>query len=94
MPYLSDLLPREGQLALAVRAHSPLRLAETFAAYAGQFYDRSAFDLLAREVHALYAASSDEAASTFQAKLDARLRQRTYAGVCWDAGALAASSRS
>ena len=36
VPYLSDLLPREGQLALAVRAHSPNRLAETFAAYAGQ----------------------------------------------------------
>lgn len=93
MPSVADLLPRADQLALAVRAHSPNRLAETFAGYAGQFYDRSTFDLLAREVHALYAASSDEAASTFQAKLDARLRQRTYAGVCWATGAPAAASR-
>jgi hypothetical protein len=41
-------LSRDRLLALAVRAHPPLRLAETFASYAGQFYDRTAFDLLAR----------------------------------------------
>ncbi len=87
MPRLTDLLARDCQLALAVRAHSPARLAETFAAYAGQFYDRAAFDHLAREVQTLYAATDDGDALTFQSKLDARLQQRTHAPVQWGTGA-------
>src|SRR5581483_5670197 len=83
MPRLTELLPRDRQLALAVRAHTPGRLAETFASYAGQFYDRRDFDLLAREVRTLYAASGDEPAATFQARLDARLERRAYAPVRW-----------
>ena len=93
MPALQDLLPRDRQLALAVRAHSPARLAETCAGFAGQFYNRADFDLLAREVHALYATSNDGAATTFQTRLDARLEQRTHARVRWDLGAITVERR-
>lgn len=90
---MHDLLPRDRQLALAVRAHSPARLAETFAAHAGQFYNRAAFDVLAREVQALYATASDGDASTFQMRLDARLELRTRPPVRWDTGAAATERR-
>jgi hypothetical protein len=93
VPALQDLLPRDRQLALAVRAHPPARLAETFAAFAGQFYNRADFDLLAREVQALYATSNDGAATTFQTRLDARLEQRTHARVRWEVGAVATERR-
>ena len=55
MPTLRETLPLSEQLACAVIHHTPIQLARTFAAYEGQFYDRLAFDHLARQVHALYA---------------------------------------
>lgn len=85
MPRLSELLPRDRLLALAVRAHSPARLAETFSAYAGQFYDRAAFDHLAREVGSLYAAADRRDAATFRRALDARLERRAHDRVRWSA---------
>ena len=48
MPTLYEALPLERQLQLAVRTNSPARLAQAFAAHAGQFYDRAGFDRLAR----------------------------------------------
>ncbi len=84
MPKLSDtLLPTE-QLALAVHTKSPAGLARTFAAYVGQFYDRSDFDALARRVSALYATESAERAQTFRARLDRRLHDRYHTPVAWE----------
>lgn len=83
MPRLADLLARDRQLALAVRTKSPGRLAETFAAYAGVFYDRAAFDLLAREVQTLYAVADERDGAAFQRTLDARLERRMREPVQW-----------
>ena len=55
MPTLRESLSVPQQLACAVRQHTPIQLAQTFAAYEGQFYDRLPFDERARQVHALYA---------------------------------------
>lgn len=85
MPNLYEALPRERQLALAVRARRPAELARLFAAHAGQFYDRAAFDALAREIHALYALESDDYAQHFRRRLDRQLRDRHHAPVGWDA---------
>jgi len=89
MPTFCDLLPRTSVLALAVRAHPPTRLAETFAAHSGQFYNRAAFDLLAREAEALYAASDADQAAAFRRRLDARLEQREREAVAWSADSMA-----
>jgi len=43
-----ELLPRQQQLALAVRTKGPAALAGTFARWCGQFYDRTPFDAVAR----------------------------------------------
>lgn len=86
MPELYEVLPRERQLALAVRARRPAELARLFAAHAGQFYDRAAFDDLAREVHALYAQESDDNADHFRRRLDRQLRDHHHAPVGWDVG--------
>lgn len=91
MPDLYEALPRERQLALAVRARHPAELARLFAAHAGQFYDRAAFDDLAREVHALYAQESDDYAHRFRSRLDRQLRDRHHAPIGWD---LAADARA
>lgn len=76
---------RRQHLRRAIERHGPARLAQTFAAYAGQFYDREPFDLLAREVHALYAVASVHQAATFRSRLDARLDERARERVAWDA---------
>jgi len=86
MAIILDLLPRQQQLRLAVVSKPPARLAETFAAYAGQFCNRADFDALAREVDALYAATSHAHAVRFRERLDARLDQHCRAPVLWDVG--------
>jgi hypothetical protein len=81
MPTLRETLPIPEQLACAVRFHTPVQLAVTFAAFEGQFYDRQPFDDLARQVHALYAPDD---ADLFRRRLDRRLRDRHSAPVAWD----------
>ncbi len=78
---LYDTLTQTRQLEIAVCAKTPTQLAQTFAAYVGQFYDRDAFDELARQVHELYDA---DRASTFRSQLDRRLCERSRAPVAWD----------
>mgnify|MGYP001183746151 CR=1 FL=1 len=63
MARLSDTLPLASRLRLALQLHSPYRLAQTFAAFSGQFYERGAFDALARQLSALYDLESPERAS-------------------------------
>ena len=48
MNTLHEMLPLQQQLTVAVRAATPDALARAFAAHAAQFYDRGAFDALAR----------------------------------------------
>ena len=84
MPKLWETLPLSEQLALSVRAKSPARLAQTFAAYIGQFYDRSEFDGLARRASDLYATESEASASSFRVRLDRRLYDRYHSPVAWE----------
>ncbi|MBI4496637.1 MAG: hypothetical protein HY689_01900 [Chloroflexi bacterium] len=84
MSRLYETLSPSQQLDLAVRTKSPARLAQTFVAYVGQFYDRTDFDVLARQVSDLYAADSNEQASRFRSALDRRLSDRYHAPVAWD----------
>jgi len=72
------------QLTLAVQTKSPSRLAQSFAAHVGQFYDRSAFDALARRTRDLYAADSPERALAFQSRLNRRLYDRFHDPVAWN----------
>ena len=81
MPTLRETLSVAEQLAFAVRQHTPIQLAHTFAAFEGQFYDRQPFDDLARQVHALYAPTD---ADLFRRRLDRRLRDRHSAPVAWE----------
>jgi hypothetical protein len=83
MPTLYETLSLERQLQLAVRTNSPARLAQAFAAHAGQFYDRAGFDRLAREAGALYQARGPAEGAAFRARLDRRLRDRDRAPVVW-----------
>lgn len=76
---------RRWRLRQAVARQGPARLAQTFAAYCGTFYDRTPFDLLAREVRALYAADDAERAERFRSRLDARLAERFREPVDWEA---------
>jgi hypothetical protein len=69
------------QLRLAAQTRSPFRLAQTFAAFVGQFYDRESFDTLARQVSGMYDADH---ASTFRAQLDRRLHDRYHTPVAWE----------
>jgi hypothetical protein len=85
MPRLYEILPPAQQFALAVRANEPHILAETFAAYVGQFYDRSDFDRLARQVGELYDAEDSGRADRFRSRLDRRLHDRYREPVPWDA---------
>ncbi len=48
MTRIYETLPPVGRLQMTLRVMSPTRLAQTFAAFVGQFYDRSAFDTLGR----------------------------------------------
>ncbi|HVC35159.1 MAG TPA: hypothetical protein VNL16_16725 [Chloroflexota bacterium] len=81
MTKLYETLPLERQLACAVRSKTPTRLAENFAAFVGQFYNRVAFDALARQVNDLYDA---ERATTFRSQLDRRLYDRYHDPVAWE----------
>ena len=81
MPTLRESLCVSEQLACAVRVHTPIQLAHTFAAFEGQFYDRVPFDELARQVHALYAPND---ADLFRSRLDRRLRDQHSAPVVWE----------
>lgn len=83
MSRLYDTLPVETQLALAVRAKTPYRLAQTFAVFAGQFYDREAFDNLTRRTGELYEADNPESAYRFRRTLDRQLRDRYDDPVSW-----------
>ena len=83
MPRLYQTQPCSLQLSLAVRVRYPAGMAQTFAAYVGQFYERAAFDALAREVHDLYAARSANDAALFRTRLDRRLYDRYHAPVAW-----------
>ena len=80
MPTFRQALSLSEQLALAVRCQTPVRLALTFASPEGQFYDRTPFDNLARQVHALYEPTD---ADVFRTRLDRRLRDRHSAPVDW-----------
>ena len=84
MPTLYDVLSTSEQLGLAVRMQRPAQLAQIFASHAGQFYDRAAFDALARQVSALYAVASVEDAGQFRRRLDRRLHDRCHAPVVWE----------
>jgi hypothetical protein len=82
MPSLRESLSLSQQLACAIRQQTPIQLAQTFAAFEGQFYDRTPFDNLARRVHALYGPTD---ADIFRVRLDRRLRDRHVAPIEWDA---------
>ena len=84
MPRIYETLPPVGRLHMALRVMTPTRLAQTFAAFAGQFYDRSDFDILAREIGHLYDIESAEDASLFRSQLDRRLCDRYHMPVAWD----------
>ena len=84
MPKLYEILSPAQQLELAVVGRSPLRLADTFASFVGQFYDRSDFDKLARQISELYDADSAERADRFRARLNRRLHDRYHEPVAWD----------
>ena len=81
MPILHETISPEWRLRLAVRTKRPSQLALTFAAYAGQFYDRASFDDLARRVSDLYADANDTHAREFRDRLNRRaLRSLSVAG--------------
>jgi hypothetical protein len=83
MPSLSETLRPERRLEMAVRTRTPFQLALAFASFAGQFYDRPAFDALARQASDLYADDEGERASEFRARLDRRLCDRHREPVRW-----------
>ncbi len=84
MAPMYETLPPAGRLQMALQVMSPTRLAQTFAAFVGQFYDRSAFDSLARQVSVLYDLESADHARIFRSQLDRRLCDRYHAGVAWE----------
>ena len=84
MPFLHETISPEWRLRLAVRTKSPSQLALTFAAYAGQFYDRACFDDLARRVSDLYADANDTQAREFRDRLNRRLYDRFHEPVVWE----------
>ncbi len=84
MAKLYETLSTDRQLEIAVRAQSPAALAQTFAEHAGQFYDRTSFDAMARQVSVFYARQSGEAATCFRSRLDRRLYDRYHTRVAWD----------
>lgn len=84
MPKLYEILSPTQRLELAVRGKPPHLLAETFATFVGQFYDRSEFDNLARQVRDLYRVNGTGQAGRFQSHLDRRLYDRYRAPVAWE----------
>lgn len=81
--YFSDTCSPSTRLALAVKTQRPSRLARHFAAFAGQFYDRSALDAFARQAHDLYARDDPLRAEAFRRQLDRRLCDRYHKPVVW-----------
>jgi hypothetical protein len=84
MARIYETLPSIGRLQMALQMMTPTRLAQTFAAFVGQFYDRPAFDTLARQVSDLYDLESTGHAEIFRSQLDQRLCDRYHARVAWD----------
>jgi hypothetical protein len=84
MARIYETLPPVGRLQMALQVMSPTRLAQSFAAFVGQFYDRSDFDTLARQVSDIYDLESAEYAQIFRSQLDQRLYDRYHARVAWD----------
>ena len=84
MAQIYETLPHFGQLRMALQVMSPTRMAQTFATFVGQFYDRSAFDMLAREMNDVYALECAEDGQVFRAQLDRRLCDRYHARVAWE----------
>jgi len=84
MTTLREMTLSTTQLALAVQTKSPYYLAQTFAGFVGQFYDRLSFDAMAREVEDLYRIQRPEQAGDFRMQLDHRLHDRYHAPVAWD----------
>lgn len=83
MSKLYETLPIDTQLAIAVRAKTPYRLAQTFAVFAGQFYDLDAFDNLANRVNHLYEVDDPDDAYRFRRVLDRKLSDRYDDPVAW-----------
>lgn len=81
MPKLADSVSLEQRLILSAQLTSPAQMAQMFAAFVGQFYDRCAFDTLARQVCDYY---DQEKARTFRAHLDRRLSDRYHDPVVWE----------
>ncbi len=81
MAQLYETVPPARQWRLAVLARTPAQLARAFAAFVGQFANRSEFDALAREVSHLY---DIEGSSRFRRQLDRRLSDRYHQPVAWD----------
>ena len=90
MAKLYETLPAERQLEVAVLITGPAELARTIAGLAGQSYNRSEFDALARRVSDLYAARQPTEAGVFRTRLDRRLCDRYRAPVAWNLGPSAA----
>lgn len=84
MTRMYETLPVSRRLQLALQIMTPTQLAQTFAAYIGQFYRRSDFDALACQVNELYDRESAEHARLFRSQLDRRLYDRYHAPVAWD----------
>ncbi|HLI51829.1 MAG TPA: hypothetical protein VKU87_08530 [Thermomicrobiaceae bacterium] len=84
MPKFADSVSREQQLLLSVQFTSPGQLAQIFSAFVGQFYDRRAFDTLARQVCDCYDRDDQERARTFRVHLDRRLSDRYHDPVVWE----------
>ncbi len=84
MTRIYETIPSTRRLQLALHAMTPTRLAQTFASFEGQFYNRAAFDTLARQVNDLYNLESTEHARLFRSQLDRRLYDRYHAPVAWD----------
>jgi hypothetical protein len=87
MARIYEALPPVGRLQMALQVMSPTRLAQTFATFVGQFYDRSDFDTLARQVSDIYNLESAEDGEVFRAQLDRRLCDRCHARVTWEVAA-------
>lgn len=81
---LGEKLTRRQRWELAVRTKRPTDVARVFAGHAGQFYDRSDFDTLARRVRDLYDQTDADRAEAFRRALDRRLYDRYHTGVVWD----------
>ena len=87
MSRLRDSISHNLYLELAVSTRTPSFLARLFAAFCGQFYDRSDFDALARQVSDLYASRDAEDSYSFRSRLDLRLHDRYHDPVVWEVDA-------